>query len=772
MALRAGAMETLEARSEASDASEVDEVEEELIRRLFLPRSASITSESELLERRGAVSADNEATLPELHLRQSDAAEDVPPSVAATTEATTTSSKGTQGSFRRASSRHPGVADDGAPGALEPAAEPAASVATAASSLKHTERQLKKAERNFLDANHVRAANVSLRELSERFGETAVPTNPLGGDEDRIDQYLEKLVDTAVKDAVNTSSPAMIGHMTSSLPFFMRPLSRLVTTMNQNVVKTETANTVTFLEREALAQLHRQIYHRDEEFYAKYSQAMDAVLGVFTSGGTVANTTALWIARNSALGPRDGFAGIEQCGLMGALRHFGYEGACVVGSELLHYSMGKAVDVLGLGMQALVSVPFDENFKVRLDLVEEAVRDCEAKKLLVIAILGVAGATETGTIDDLDGLATIAERHKIHFHVDAAWGGPLVFSRRHVGLLRGIERAHSVTLDGHKQLYMPMGCGLCFLRDPALITSVQKTARYIIRKESYDLGKFTLEGSRPANAVYLHANLNVFGVRGYEVLVDRSIRIVRFMARQIEASKGWFELVTKPLTNILLYRAIPPALQAAVLAGEALTAEQDAAIDELNVALQQRQTLQGRTFVSRTTIRAPNRDRRPVVALRVVIANPLTFESDILRVLRNQLELLADLLPVEEAASRPMPKYVSPEGPRQHTRAELLSPEDTCEGGDIPEPPPSPFAPRRTAAQGDVDKTNTLPLRDASAELSKSRYWSEYWETMPLEVRNLFKGNKELFLTSLVAPELGLEDDQGLFSKGSATKSM
>lgn len=760
-------MEALEVRSEASEdvyedqeegeeeEDEVDEVEEELIRRLFLPRSSSITSDGDLHNSSAGETAE-EATLPELHLRNNEEY------LASSENGLESDNEGDIDISGNVTTTAACRDDD-----IDDAATAVNTIATAASSLKQTERQLKAAEKAFLSAEHVRAADVSLKELSERFGEISVPENPLQGDEDRIDRYLDNFVNTAVKDAVNTSSPAMIGHMTSSLPFFMRPLSRLVTTMNQNVVKTETANTITFLEREAMAQLHRQIYQREDSFYARYSQAMDAVLGVFTSGGTVANTTALWIARNVALGPHEGFAGVEQCGMFTALKQLGYEGACIIGSELLHYSMGKAVDVLGLGMQSLVSVPFDENFRVRLDKVEEAVRECQEKKLLVIALLGVAGATETGTIDDLSGLADIAERYKVHFHVDAAWGGPLVFSKKHGGLLRGIERAQTITLDGHKQLYMPMGCGLCFLQDPSLISSVQKTARYIIRKESYDLGKFTLEGSRPANAVYLHANLNVFGIRGYEVLVDRSIRIVNFMARQILTSKGWFELVTKPATNILLYRVVPPALQEAVLRGDKLTSEENAKIDELNIALQQKQTLQGRTFVSRTTIRAPRYGGHLVVALRVVVANPLTFESDILRVLQNQLELLSEIVP--NAKSRPMPVYVAADEeismhhpragtPRSDGRSSRASGRSTpATPSSASQSRPQQGAERAPAHEKLGKKTST------SQEPSKSKYWSEYWETMPAEVRNLFKGNKELFLTSLVAPELALEDDQGLF---------
>ena len=100
----------------------------------------------------------------------------------------------------------------------------------------------------------------------------------------------------------------------------------------------------------------------------------------------------------------------------------------------------------------------------------------QAENIAIVSLVGVAGATETGSIDDLAGIAALATKYKVHFHVDAAWGGPAIFSEVHSVKMKGIELADTVTLDGHKQLYTPMGVGLCFLRDPTNIRFVQKTA--------------------------------------------------------------------------------------------------------------------------------------------------------------------------------------------------------------------------------------------------------------------------------------------------------
>jgi glutamate/tyrosine decarboxylase-like PLP-dependent enzyme len=159
----------------------------------------------------------------------------------------------------------------------------------------------------------------------------------------------------------------MIGHMTSALPFFHRPLSKLLTALNQNVVKVETASTMTFLERETISMLHREFFACKNDFYELYMHSFEHALGVFTSGGTIANITALWTARNKALraDPEKGFKGCEKEGFIAGMKFYGYEGAVIIGSAMMHYSFKKASDLLGLGDEGLCLVPTDKSFVMR-----------------------------------------------------------------------------------------------------------------------------------------------------------------------------------------------------------------------------------------------------------------------------------------------------------------------------------------------------------------------------------------------------------------------
>lgn len=496
----------------------------------------------------------------------------------------------------------------------------------------------------------VHTEHVTLEEVQGRFLDSRIPQEPVP-----LAKYVAALAPTFVRDSTRVACGRQIGHMTCSLPQYLPPLAELVTAMHQNVVKAETSKTVMMVEKQCMACLHRLIYARSDEFYQRALLDTEVTMGMFTSGGTVANITGLWVARNAALGPRGDFAGIEQCGLLSAAMHYGCTGAVVVGSALMHYSFKKATDVLGLGVQGLVTVPYDERYRVRIAEMERTLEELRARKVCVVAIVGVAGATETGSIDDLDALANLAERFGTHFHVDAAWGGPCLFSSELAPLLKGIERADSVTIDGHKQLFMPMGCGMLALRDPEKCKAVAKTASYIIRQGSLDLGKFTLEGSRPSTAVYMHANLACIGASGYETLMNRSARVCGYMAAQLRKDE-LFELVFEPMTNILLYRFVPLHLRRRMEAGS-MDEEAWQELDDANAALQEQQKSDGLTFVSRTTVFDVRHNRR-LVALRIVIGNPITEESDIDAVLADQRRIVAgEPAAAEEEPSRGQDDY-------------------------------------------------------------------------------------------------------------------
>eukprot|EP00933_Yihiella_yeosuensis_P011002 TRINITY_DN11793_c0_g1_i1.p1 TRINITY_DN11793_c0_g1~~TRINITY_DN11793_c0_g1_i1.p1 ORF type:complete len:662 (+),score=152.91 TRINITY_DN11793_c0_g1_i1:65-2050(+) len=571
---------------------------------------------------------------------------------------------------------------------------------------------------------------VTESEIRARFLESAIPTTP-----QPLEEYIKFILPNLVDDSTRVSCGRQIGHMTGSLPQYAPPLAELVTAMNQNVVKSETSKTATLLEKQVIACLHRLIYNQEASFYDEALRNTEKMMGMFASGGTIANITGLWVARNVAMGPdlENGFPGIEQAGLLKAGIHYGYKGAVVIGSRLLHYSLKKATDVLGFGVEGLVTCNYDTNYQVDLKEVEAKLEECKKNRVCVVAIVGIAGATETGSVDDLEGLAALAKKYGTHFHVDAAWGGPCLFSRSLKKTLAGIEKADSVTIDGHKQLFMPMGCGMVLIKDPKKCHAVAKTANYIIRAGTSDLGRFTLEGSRPGTAIYMHANLSCIGASGYETLMNRSVRICRYMAQAVTKT-GAFQVLFEPMMNILLYRFVPLSLRKKLIEDPSdnldLTEEEWKELDQANVKLQEQQKAEGRTFVSRTTVFDAKHGRH-LIALRVVIGNPVTEERDIDEVIADQLRIIGELATEE-------------------IRASTTSIGSSVSNGDLSPKDKTLSTTRSTASL--CSSVNSADVSSASDSGEPCEYWKQYWERMPQEAKLFFMDSAERFEGSLVAP--------------------
>src|SRR5262249_15650037 len=145
-----------------------------------------------------------------------------------------------------------------------------------------------------------------------------------------------------------------------------------------------------------------------------------------------------------------------------------------------------------------------------------------------------------------------------------------------------------------------MGIGMVLLRDPQLAKVIEKHAHYIVRVGSSDLGKRSLEGSRPASILLLHAALNLLGRKGYEFLLDEGIRKTHYMADRIR-SRSEFELLAEPDMNIIVYRYLPERYRDRVR-NDDLTKSDNQSINEFNIRLQERQRQTGYSFVSRTKL--------------------------------------------------------------------------------------------------------------------------------------------------------------------------
>jgi putative pyridoxal-dependent aspartate 1-decarboxylase len=494
---------------------------------------------------------------------------------------------------------------------------------------------------DFLNKHVGVTEEISLIKLAEEYTDTKINKDP----QKKLAAVIKDIIDEIAPRAVNIASPYFVGHMTSAIPFFMVHLKAITAALNQNVIKLETSKVLSILEKQVLAKMHRMIFEFEESFYLEHVQNTETCLGVFTTGGTTANLTALWVARNKSFPAKKNFESIEKNGFFAAMKAHDRERAVVLVSKRGHFSLKKAGGILGLGHANVIPIDVDAKRSIDLKKLKAKIKELKSdNKTKIIAIIGIAGATETGIIDPLPQLADICEAHNIHFHVDAAWGGPVLLSEKYSHLLKGIERADSVTIDCHKQFYMPMTSGMVYFKDPRTLDRIAYHARYVNRKGSVDLGIKTLEGSREANSLILDSALKIMGSRGYGLMIDHGIETAHGFAEKIKQRDG-FQLITKPQLNVLTYRLVPQDIQKKLKTASIEERQKlDVILDEINTRIQRIQREAGKSFVSRTRLRTSPKDTHNIVVLRSVIMNPMTTLEILDEILDEQEDILNSII--------------------------------------------------------------------------------------------------------------------------------
>jgi glutamate/tyrosine decarboxylase-like PLP-dependent enzyme len=253
--------------------------------------------------------------------------------------------------------------------------------------------------------------------------------------------------------------------------------------------------------------------------------------GNLTTGGTEANIEALWIAREKVLDGQhtDVFENTQPM--------------YVFVSDQRHYSIDKACKMLGLQLITVKS----RNFKVDLHDLDEKVWKVKMNNGLPVAIIGIAGETETGMVEDLQGIAKIAKEYGVFFHVDAAYGGPFILSRKG-DLFAGIAEADSITVDPHKMLYTPYPAGAILFKnkeDHFFISKVHE-ARYL-----RDLTPRVVGSMSSAGAISTWATIKLFGAEGIKSMLNHTLDLADVAFNRVCQSKVLRPLY-KPELNTLL----------------------------------------------------------------------------------------------------------------------------------------------------------------------------------------------------------------------------
>ncbi|MGW6248003.1 pyridoxal phosphate-dependent decarboxylase family protein [Streptomyces roseolus] len=321
--------------------------------------------------------------------------------------------------------------------------------------------------------------------------------------------------------------------------------------------------------------------------------------GVFTSGGTQSNLQALLIAREEA-GTDD----------LSKLRIFS--------SECSHFSVQKSAKLLGLGRDAVVSIPVDKAKRMQSVVLAAELEACRAEGLVPMAIVATAGTTDFGSIDPLPEIAALAEEYGAWMHVDAAYGCGLLASLKRRHLLDGIEHADSVTVDYHKSFFQPVSSSAVLVRDRATLRHATYHADYLnplrtVAEQIPNQVDKSLQTTRRFDALKLWMTLRVMGADGVGELFDEVCDLAS-AGYELLAADPRYDVVVDPQLSTLVYRYVP----------EAVTSP--AEIDRANLHARKALFASGEAVVAGTKV-----DGRQY--LKFTLLNPETTVADIAAVL-------------------------------------------------------------------------------------------------------------------------------------------
>lgn len=277
----------------------------------------------------------------------------------------------------------------------------------------------------------------------------------------------------------------------------------------------------------------------------------------------MANLTALITARRERL-PEDFLSGV------------------IYTSTEAHHSVRKAALIAGFPESRVREIPTDDHFRMRPAALATAIAEDRAAGRTPFFLAAAAGTTNTGAVDDLETLAAVAERERLWFHVDAAYGGFFLLTERGRAALKGIERADSVTLDPHKGLFLPYGTGCLLVRDRESLRRAHAVAgSYMPPMETeddlVDFCEIGPELSRDARGLRVWLPLKMHGAKVFRAELDEKLDLARHAAEALRAMPE-IEIVAEPELSLLAFRVRRPGLDEAEV--DALTRRVIAAVNE------------------------------------------------------------------------------------------------------------------------------------------------------------------------------------------------
>lgn len=444
---------------------------------------------------------------------------------------------------------------------------------------------------------------------------SSLPQNPYNGkkaaaltnlvDADFLPEYgctPERIADqlrTAISNSVIVGHPFTAAHLHCPPLLAALVAEVVISALNQSMDSFDQAPFATIVERQMIRGLCQQ------------AGLPDTSDGTFTTGGSQSNYFALLLARDAFLQKKWKWSA-QKSGLPPEARRLR-----ILCSEVAHFTVEKSASQLGLGTDAVVRVAVDDRFRMSPESLRIALKAIRDEGLLPMAIVATAGTTDFGSVDPLPEVSALARAEGAWLHIDAAYGGALLFANRFRDKLKGIELADSLSIDFHKLLWQPIPCSAFLLRDSRHFDTIKLHADYLNPENHEDEGipnlvTTSLLTSRRFDALKLWISFQTLGRVKLAAMIDRTIELTDHAAEVVRSTPS-LELVCAPELSTVIFRFVPSR------------AEIDA--DRMNTALRQRLFDQGFAVIGHTRVR----DQQ---CLKLTLMNPAVQEEQIQLLLR------------------------------------------------------------------------------------------------------------------------------------------
>lgn len=429
--------------------------------------------------------------------------------------------------------------------------------------------------------------------LADIVGTDFLPSQSLTWDQ------IERTLKIVIANSVVISDVRAAAHLHCPPLIAALAAEAMISALNQSMDSFDQAPIATLVEQKLIA------------FLCSEAGLPGTSDGTFTAGGSQSNYMGLLLARDHALESRWKWSA-QKSGLPAEARRLR-----ILCSEVAHFTVEKSAAQLGLGTDAVIRVGVDGQFRMQPTSLQNAIENLKREGLFLMAVVATAGTTDFGSIDPLKEVIPIARQEGAWVHVDAAYGGGLLFSPTHRSKLEGIEYADSLTIDYHKLFWQPIPCSTLLVRDSRSFETIKLHADYLNPEDHEEEGipnlvTTSLLTSRRFDALKLWISFQALGRENLAAMIEQTIRLANHTAKVVRATHG-FELVCEPQLSTVVFRYVEC---------------NDVEADRINAEIRRRLFDRGLAVVGHTRVNGRQ-------CLKFTCVNPTATESDMDKLLES-----------------------------------------------------------------------------------------------------------------------------------------